>query len=188
MKLKLTEISEKLKIPNKYEEIITIVFKVLFIIIGFMQASNITFGHKIISIFLWPTVVLGILILAYRMIHIKDYYKSKGLMLLVLFTLSFFISTVLFRKYGIYENIRIIAWMIYQFGILYAYDVGRGYKYYKKQVKIIFNIFIIIMAVLSILSFAEMAVRIFCSRTKRYRARPSVWIYLGKTIWSILGS
>jgi len=162
MKLKITEIPEKLKIPEKYEEIISIVFKVLFLIIGFMQACNITFGHKIISVFLWPTVALGILILIYRMIHIKRYYKSKGLILLVLFTLSFFISTVLFRKYGIYENIRSMAWMIYQFGILYAYDLGKEPTYYKKQIKIIFNIFIIIMAVLSIISFVEMAVRILC--------------------------
>lgn len=157
MKQTLTKIQEKLKIPDKYEEITSIIFKVLFLTIGFMQTCNITFGHKIISVVLWPTVFLGIIILIYRMIHIDRYYKSKGLILLVLFTLSFFISTILFRKYGIYENIRSMAWMIYQFGILYAYDLGKEPAYYKKQIKIIFNIFIIVMAVLSIISFVEMA-------------------------------
>lgn len=185
MKLNITE---KLKIPDKYEEIISIVFKVLFIIVGFMQACNITFGHKIISVFLWPTVFLGLIILAYRLIHIKRYYKSKGLILLVLFTLSFFISTVLARRYGIYENIRAMAWMIYQFGILYAYDCNKEPVYYKKQIKIISNVFIAIMAILSIISFVEMIIRIFCIYSTRGWARPSIWIYMGKIIWSLLGS
>ena len=66
-------------------------FKILFLIEGYLQTCSFTFGKKIISFFLWPTIILGIIILIYRVIEYKRFYNDKKIIILIFFCLSFMI-------------------------------------------------------------------------------------------------
>ena len=69
-------------------------FKILFLIEGYLQTCSFTFGKKIISFFLWPTIILGIIILIYRVIEYRKFYNDKKIIILSRDTArDFYLST-----------------------------------------------------------------------------------------------
>ena len=78
------------KLNNKetkktYETILwyfELIVKLGMLTVGFLEASSLTFGKPVVSIFLWPTVFGGGLVLLLRLIHWKEYWKSKNFFLL----------------------------------------------------------------------------------------------------------
>ncbi len=149
----MTKFYEKTK---RIDKIAVLVFSLLFMTVGFLQASSLTFGKPIISIVQWPTVGLGCVILLERLINFKHYIKTRGLILLILFALGYVVSTVISFKYGYYNNIRTLAFMVMQFGLLYATDSDLNADLSRKRFMICANYFLIGTAVLSILSFIFM--------------------------------
>lgn len=107
---------------KKYENTAVLVFKLLFLTVGFLQASSLTFGKPIISLVQWPTVALGCLIILYRVIFFKNYVSTRGIWLLVIFAAGYIASSVYTIEYGYYENFRTFMFMVMQFGVLYAFD------------------------------------------------------------------
>ncbi len=141
---------------KRLDGIAVLVFSLLFMTVGFLQASSLTFGKSIISLVQWPTVGLGCLILLERFINFKHYIKTRGIILLILFALGYVVSSVITFKYGYYTNIRTLAFMAMQFGLLYATDSDRDAELSRKRFTICANYFLIGTAVLSILSFVFM--------------------------------
>ncbi len=83
--------------------VLELIFKLLFITYGFLQASSITFGNKIISVVLWPTIALGGLLILYRFLFFKKYKDSTGIYILIFCgQLCHFINFM--RQYGVSEN------------------------------------------------------------------------------------
>ncbi len=146
------------KIYNKFKktELMAVTaFCLLFMTVGFLQICSLTFGHPIISVIQWPTIALGGVIIAYRFLNFKHYISSKGLWLLVALAAAYLVSTAITYKYGYYENIRHLIFMVFQFGILYA--TGNEDKDYSiKRLKICAVYYMIVAAVLSLASFVTM--------------------------------
>ncbi len=141
---------------KKIDKLAVLVFSLLFMTVGFLQASSLTFGKPIISIVQWPTVGLGCAILLERVINFKHYIKTRGIILLILFAFGYIVSAVITLKYGYYNNIRTLVFMAMQFGLLYATDSDYNTEDSRLRFKICANYFIIGTAVLSILSFVFM--------------------------------
>lgn len=138
---------------RKLDNIAVLIFSLLFMTVGFLQASSLTFGHPIISVLQWPTVGLGCLILLERFINFKHYVKTRGIILLILFAAGYVVSTIITFKYGYYNNVRTLAFMVMQFGLLYATDSDSDPEVSRRRFRICANFFLIGTAVLSILSF-----------------------------------
>lgn len=130
-----------------------LIVKIGILIVGFLQASSLSFGKPIISLFLWPTVVLGGIVLLFRLINWKNYYHSANFCLLVFFSFSYLISSAVNIKYGWYDNFRTLIWCIFLFFIVYCYDESENMHSVNKQNRILIEIYLLGNAVLSILSF-----------------------------------
>ena len=78
-----------------------LVLKLGMLTVGFLQASSLTFGQPIISVFLWPTLLLGGGLLLYRVWHWREYVSSSGFWLLFLFCLSYVVSAAVNIQYGV---------------------------------------------------------------------------------------
>ncbi len=143
---------------KRYEEMALLLFKLLFMVIGYMQASSLTFGRPIISWVQWPTVFLGGLILLYRVAFFNKYMKSKGLFLLILFAAGYAVSSLLTLRYGVSNNMRYFVFLVFQFGLLYATDANADPVRHKKQLGICMNFHIVVSALLSIASFVFMII------------------------------
>ncbi len=136
-----------------------LLFKCLFLIIGFLQACSLTFGNIIISVFQWPMIFLGAVLLLYRLIYFPKYLKTRGIILLILFAISYFISMLVNYQYGgLHENTRYLMFMVFQFGLLYAFDVERDPEINRKQMLFVSKLYLCGAAVLSLASFCFMAI------------------------------
>ncbi len=135
----------------------TLIFSLLFMTVGFLQASSITFGKIIISIVQWPAVFLGLALLLCRLISFKHYLKTRGILLLVAFALSYALSSLWTIRYGYYENIRFLVFMTFQFGLLYATDANENPAESRRRLVICAYWYIACAALLSLISFGFMA-------------------------------
>ena len=136
--------------------VLELIFKLLFITYGFLQASSLTFGNKIISVVLWPTIALGGLLILYRFLFFKKYKDSTGLYILIFFAFSYAISSFFMRQYGISDNFRYFVFLVLQFGMLYAYKNGDCIEKVKKHFQICMQYVCFGAAVLSATSFILM--------------------------------
>lgn len=145
------------KKSEKIVWILELIFKLLFLTVGFLQASSLTFGKPIISVVQWPTIALGCLLVLYRLLFLKKYLRTRGIILLVFFAVGYAISSLLMCRYGIYENIRCLVFMVFQFGLLYAFNSDRDAEHSKKQLLVCAKYYMFVVAVLSLASFIFMA-------------------------------
>ena len=136
--------------------VLELIFKLLFITYGFLQASSITFGNKIISVVLWPTIALGGLLILYRFLFFKKYKDSTGIYILIFFAVSYAISSIFMMQYGVSENFRYFVFLVLQFGMLYAYKNGDCVEKVKKHFQICMQYVCWVAAVLALTSFVLM--------------------------------
>lgn len=101
----------------------------ILIILSFLFYCRVTENTKIISFFLWPTIILSMINIIYK---IKSNYKqicnNRTFLGINLFLFSFLISLVVGHKYGIYKNFRTMFYMIIMFYIVYLQFTGKSLK------------------------------------------------------------
>ncbi len=104
----------------RLENLLRPAFVVLFLITGFLHASNLTFGKPVISFFQWPALALGGIVLILRLCRVRRFLGDKILWILTAFLASFLLSSLLSRGAGLYENLRSFVFLVLQTGVLYA--------------------------------------------------------------------
>lgn len=124
--------------------------------VGFLEACSLTFGKPIISLFLWPTVFLGGILLVVRLIHWKSYRRSKNFFMLLVFCVSYALSMLVNIRYGWYTNFRTLIWCGFLFFLVYCYRAEDSIQENERQFKILAVYYILMNAVLSLLSFLFM--------------------------------
>ncbi len=134
-----------------------LIFKLLLITVGFLHASSLTFGRPIISWVQWPMFLLGAVLVLYRLLFFKKYLSSRGIVFLVLFAFSYAISSIYTLQYGIHENLRFLAFMVLQFGLLYAFDSARDPEQNRRQLRSCMQYYLLLCGLLSAASFVFMS-------------------------------
>ncbi len=132
------------KVKQNYEEILELVFKISYLCMAFATFITYIYMSPIQPILVKLTLVLGTLTILARVINWKKYGKMPYLLLMLLFCLSFLLSTVMNRQYGMTDNLKWIIWTAIQFFGLYVCDLERDEKKYQREFVILSHIFIII--------------------------------------------
>ena len=108
-----------------------LVLKLGMLTVGFLQVSSLTFGKPIISIVLWPTLGLGGILLLYRLWHWKEYAVSANIWILVLFCISYAVSSIANLQYGWYSNLRTWVWMVFlMFLFIFLFQIYAFFLFY----------------------------------------------------------
>lgn len=138
---------------EKLTDIGEIIFKLMFLMVGFLQYSSLTFGNSVISWVQWPMLVLGGLLIVLRVKNWKDYISTKGFLLLVLFALSYAVSSVVNIRYGWYDNFRFLAFLGLEITLLYSYSKASPPETSRRHTVICAWYYVSATALLSLLSF-----------------------------------
>lgn len=147
----------KLKIKDKYLYYIESLFLYLFLAYSILGANSFTYGHKIILFVMWPMLVLGFLIVLYRVINFKDYFKMPGLIPLLAMLCSIGISTLVNYRYNFKANfIFCVFWVLY-FCVLYTVKNDRDTDTVKKYAENAAKFFILFTTLSVIASFILLA-------------------------------
>ncbi len=137
--------------------VMDIPFKIMYFIFAFFTYCNLTFMKPIMSFAVAAVVALGALAALPRLFRWKGYIKTPGLIFAVLFVISFVLSAVLNFKYGYADNFKGLIWMGFHFCLLFACDVDRSEKDYKKEFHFIAIFFMAVMFVMSAASLVQFA-------------------------------
>ncbi|RST79671.1 O-antigen ligase domain-containing protein [Blautia sp. SG-772] len=121
------------------------VFKILFLIYTMISYNGFLFGSKIISVVMWPTFLIGLLIIMWKMIHIKDYVGIPGFMGMACFGLSFAISMLFNYKYEFKQNMITAFFLAFYFGIMYLQK--KENKEIEKEFNVIGRFYLVYMTI-----------------------------------------
>ncbi len=111
--------------------------------------------QPIMSYAVIAVLAFGVLAAFPRLFNLKGYLKTPGLAFTVLFAISFAISAVFNIKYGYADNFKGFIWMCLHFFTLFACDVDRDEKEYKKEFHILSIFFMMVMLVMSTASLVQ---------------------------------
>lgn len=111
---------EKLRINSKRMNIIENLYFIMFMTYAILSTNSFTYGKPIISLVMWPTFLIGILIIAYRALNFKDYCKMPGLIFLIGMLASIGISTVVNYRYSFKSNIIVCVYWALFFLVCYV--------------------------------------------------------------------
>ena len=125
---------------NKYY--MELPFKVLYLIFAFLSFCNLTYGQPIMSVVVDLVLLVGAITILCRLIKIQGYLRTKGLIFLVLFCISYIISLIANYRYGISDNLKYLVWTGFHLFVFYMCDTERDVKDYKREFDIISWVFI----------------------------------------------
>lgn len=124
------------------------------LLVGFLQICSLTFGKKIISYCLWPTLIIGFTVCLHNLITIKKFKKDKLLGFLLLFILTYVISIFFNFSYGYYDNLRTLVWFTMLVFIAYLNNSMHDDK--SKNLYTIILVYLLGVFILNIFSFYTM--------------------------------
>lgn len=125
--------------------------------------------------------IAGILIL-YRFLNIKIYINYKNVKVLILFMISYVLSSLIYSRYGWGANFKCAVWMFIQFFVLYTFDITREKKNIIKEFKLVSIAIIIVTSIISLSSLGLM----FCNCSSFYTAPNNEVYVMGIASWGRL--
>lgn len=117
-------------------------FKITYLILAIGTFNSFTFGTPIMSILVMVTFGLGCILMLERLLHWKQYISMPYLVWLVLFCVSFVVSTIANAKYGFMENAKWLVWTSFQMLLLYVVRNDKTIEEQKKEHTVISKIII----------------------------------------------
>lgn len=141
------------KIKNLY--FLELPFKLLYMLFAIFTYCNITLGRPVMSVVVNAVLLVGAGTMLLRLVNLKGYIKTPGLLFAVIFIFSSFVSLVMNTKYGFSDGFKGLVWMGFHFFAFFACDINRDTEAYKKEFKVISWFFTACMFVLSFMSLLQ---------------------------------
>ena len=117
-------------------------FKIVYFIFVLASFLSVCSHQKYLTYSAYAVTLVGVFFLAYRFLHYKHYYKTKGIIFLILFVVSYILSSLITMKLGYRENILTCIWMVLQFFLLYTYDIAQEQEDIRKEFHFFTKVFI----------------------------------------------
>lgn len=128
------------------------VFKVLLLFYTMLGACNLTYGTPIISIVMYPTFLLGGLLILWRLLLAKQFIQSTGLPLVILLLLSYLFSAAMNISYlNMTVITTFILWCCY-FLLLFLEDPARTKESMERELRLLAVMYLVYVTVLLIIS------------------------------------
>lgn len=129
-------------IKVKYERIMEILFKILFLSLALATFNGFLYVSPLQPVLVKITLVSAVAVMLIRVINYRKYMKMPGIILMILFCVSFAVSSFMNRQYDFAGNLKWIIWTGILFFALYVCDLERDTAEYRKEFRIISHIII----------------------------------------------
>ena len=130
----------KLKTRDKY--CVELPFKIIYLVFAFFTYCNLTYNRPIMSIMVDLVLLTGAIVVLFRVLMLKGYLQTKGIIFLILFCVSYIVSMVANYQYGISDNFKYLIWTGFHLFVFFMCDVRRKIKDYKKEFDVISWVFV----------------------------------------------
>ena len=90
------------------------IFISVFLIYAILGSNSLTYGNRIITPIMWAAMLFSVVILAYRLLNLKEYFKVPETVIIIAVLSTIGLSTVINRNYSFKNNIiYCVYWVIY---------------------------------------------------------------------------
>lgn len=131
-------------------------FKICFLIYGFMSFNSFFIHTKAVSVILILTTALAGIALVYRLINFKHFIHNKMLWLAAAFTVSYIVSMLINISYFNFNAVKTLVFMGMEFCLLLATDDRKSFEDYKTEVRLFLRIMWFYMFISSLASIVLM--------------------------------
>lgn len=150
------KLEQKLQKIKPYTEKAESVFLVLFFVYVSLGFNNLTVGTKIVSVFMWPTYLLGAALLGMRFLQWKDCVRMPGLFALLALCAVGAVSIALNLQYDVKGNlVHLIFWAFY-FLLCYLSRESTDTRTLRRRFTVLFHMLCAVAFVLTAISFGMM--------------------------------
>ena len=154
------------------------IFKVLYLSLALLSFNSFTFYQPWMKYLILVVTAYGALNILYRLKNFKDYFKTPYLFIGVFFLVSYIITAVLNRHYGLIESAQGLVWLTFQIILLYCCDYRKPVAFIKAEfrwIALLFVTYVTAMCSLSIFMFARRYGEIILLDDERLALRGFVW-------------
>lgn len=141
---------------RKIQEGAELVFKLWFYLYVILSTCNLTYGTRIVSVCMWPMLLLGAALLLVRFIKIKDYIKMPLLWILILMFLSYLFTMATNLQYESKNGLVTMVFWLFYFGLLYPVRTQDSQSRIKKEFEIMAAVHIGYVLVMTVISMGMM--------------------------------
>ncbi len=127
-------------------------FKILFFVYLMLGTCNLTYGTPIVSVMMYVTFSFGGVIILWRLLYIKKFIKSYGLIWVLLLLVSYAFSTVTNMQYFNKQSIVVFVLWCFYFLILFLNDPERKRETSEKELHLIFGMYLAYVTLLVVIS------------------------------------
>lgn len=147
-------VEKRVEIRHRLE----IVFKIWFYIYVILSTCNLTYGQEIVSVIMWPMLVLGAVLVLERGIHVKEYWRMPQLWALILLFLSYLLSLVANLQYESKGGLVTMVFWVFYFGLLYTFHEDDSRERVEREFKLMAVVHIVYVLIMTVISLSMMAV------------------------------
>lgn len=129
------------------------IFISVFLIYAILGSNSLTYGNRIITPIMWAAMFFSVVILAYRLLNLKEYFKVPETVIIIAVLSTIGLSTVINRNYSFKNNIiYCVYWVIY-FLILFTCEKKKSTKSCKSDIGFVSVVFVSYTTLAVIASF-----------------------------------
>lgn len=162
--------------------VVEAVFKVLYILHLLLSVNVYLADRREMLLSAFCLLFIGVFILLTRLFKVKLYIKVKKVVFLVLFLLSFCLSSFFLYKYAIFDSVKTLVWMSFWFFILFTFSTNTT----EKQVMREFNfVSITIIAVVTVFNLIS-NIMLFVGYYAKYVTPQNFAFHVGVAPWGRL--
>lgn len=124
-----------------------LIFKMFYLIHVLLAFNCFTFKSRILDVTSALILLFGASILFYKLLHYKELFKCKFILLWLLFFVSYAITMLVNYKYGIIGNVKGGVWLAFQCIILFCIEPSYEQSTVKQELKVVSAVLIAYTAV-----------------------------------------
>lgn len=143
----------KFAISEKRMEFIQNLFTVVFMIYAILSCCGLTYGRPIIKPFMWGSFLLSAVILLYRVLNFRKYFKVPITIFSLMMVGSAGISTILNRNHSFKSNVIFCIYWAFYFLVLFTTGKSRKKEDCKKTLRIAATAFTAYTTLFTVVSF-----------------------------------
>ncbi len=120
-----------------------IVFKLMYLSLALLSFNAFTYYQPWMKYLVLLVTLFGSANCFYRLVNCKKFVKTPYLALGLLFLMSYSLTLLLNRRFGVSESLQGLVWMSLQILILYCFDTGKPLEELKNEFQQISTFFVI---------------------------------------------
>ena len=162
-------------------------FKFIYLILAMITFSTFTSRTAVNQYFSYIVFAFGVAVFLFRLITFKEYKNTKGLYLLIAFSVLSVVSALVNFRYGgmtdLIENAQSLSWMLFSFFILYTYNAKTTKEDIQKEFKGISYFLLLYNFVACVIGIGMLAVN--CSMIVVRNGETVLGGFLWNRLWGV---